>query len=540
MAVEERVLNISFLDDATTSPKADIFFGPEKGQEGGGEIIGLVVNTMSSFVLINIKNQGLFAYSMSGQLLWSVGPVISQFNYSIGCRKGIPDCYFTSVPVIDHCQASIYISNNVGEIYSVSLHSPHFNWIHDLSSFDKDFSLISGNNGLLYVILPIKALVLALDVSMGNLLWQKSVGPLSAAEGAAMVDSNGWISLGSLDGFLYSISPNGVVKKFSKESELNNVIQVSPFLDCSGYAVYICQTEMEGKVSQVIGEYNYISALKPKGVVFTLLVPATGAVYWSESYPDQFPLLLSQSDLQHFVLDEGILLAFIAASSNERTIMLFLVFESIVLVILAGLVRFCCIFWGKKKLQDQDLGDFLEKRRSLQLKKKAFDRTITELQQKAAEEAVANNVIEEMGDLIRERNVIERKLSTTYSLGRDGHGLQSKPILPVCDGKTRSYSFQSVKKESVTIFHTLSDTSSEESSSERDYKSKAKEPVQAEDSSSDDGDWVRDSPNSSGPVASSSKEVIELCDDGEEVQSTETSGRRSIWLKRRRALSSTD
>ncbi|KDP24373.1 hypothetical protein JCGZ_25669 [Jatropha curcas] len=288
----------------------------------------------------------------------------------------------------------------------------------------------------------------------------------------------GWISLGSLDGFLYSISPNGVVKKFSKESELNNVIQVSPLLDCSGYAVYICQTEMEGKVSQVIGEYNYISALKPKGVVFTLLVPATGAVYWSESYPDYVRM--------------------------KSCLVLLLI------------------------------------QRSLQLKKKAFDRTITELQQKAAEEAVANNVIEEMGDLIRERNVIERKLSTTYSLGRDSHGLQSKPILPVCDGKTRSYSFQSVKKESATIFHTLSDTSSEESSSERDYKFKAKEPVQAEDSSSDDGDWVRDSPNSSEPVASSSKEVIELCDDGEEVQSTETSGRRSIWLKRRRALSSTD
>jgi hypothetical protein len=42
--------------------------------------------------------------------------------------------------------------------------------------------------------------------------------------------------------------------------------------------------------------------------------------------------------------------------------MLFLLFESAALIILAGLVRFCCIFWRKKKLQGQDLGSFLEKR----------------------------------------------------------------------------------------------------------------------------------------------------------------------------------
>jgi hypothetical protein len=49
-------------------------------------------------------------------------------------------------------------------------------------------------------------------------------------------------------------------------------------------------------------------------------------------------------------------------SGNERAIMLFLLFESAALIILAGLVRFCCIFWRKKKLQGQGLGSFLEKR----------------------------------------------------------------------------------------------------------------------------------------------------------------------------------
>lgn len=193
--------------------------------------------------------------------------------------------------------------------------------------------------------------------------------------------------------------------------------------------------------------------------------------------------------------------------------MLFLLFESAVLAILAGLVRFCCIFWRKKKLQGQNLGSFLEKRRSLQLKKKVFDRTITALEQKAAEEAVANEVLEKLGDMVREREGIERKLSTTYSLGRDRAGSQSRSLLPLYDGKTRSYSFQSAKKESVTIFHTLSDTSSGESSSEKETNGgfheeesagKAKTPIEAE-SSSNDGICETDYQSSPSETTSSSR-----------------------------------
>lgn len=95
----------------------------------------------------------------------------------------------------------------------------------------------------------------------------------------------GWVSIGSLDGFLYSFSPNGVLKKFSKAVAADSVIQVSPVLDCSGYAVYISQTDMEGKISRTIGDYTYVSAMKPRNVVFTLFVPATGSIYWSKRYP---------------------------------------------------------------------------------------------------------------------------------------------------------------------------------------------------------------------------------------------------------------
>lgn len=260
------------------------------------------------------------------------------------------------------------------------------------------------------------------------------------------------------------------------------------------------------------------------------------------------------------------------------------------LVILAGLVRFCCIFWTKKKLQDQGLGSFLEQRvrsitpfyplltssmllccvdlfysyqRSLQLKKKEFDRTITQLEKKAANEAVAHEVIEEIGDLVRERESISRKLSTTYSLGRDGKGLRSESLLPVYDAKSRSYSFQSARKESVTIFHTLSNASSGESSKEKDSdrdfheenqssaKGKGKAPVETESSSDDI--FEKGYHRSSSEPTSSSKGYAnpffmeqelteeELNDEGKVVESATGSGRtRSMWLKRRKTLSSTN
>ncbi|KAL4272593.1 hypothetical protein GQ457_13G028130 [Hibiscus cannabinus] len=247
-------------------------------------------------------------------------------------------------------------------------------------------------------------------------------------------------------------------------------------------------------------------------------------------------------------------------TGNRSSIYIFLLLESILLVVLAAVVRFCCVFWRKKKLQDQDLGRFLEKRRSLQLKKKAFDRTITELEQKATEEAVANEAtMEELGELVRERQGIERKLSTTYSLGRDETVSNPNSVLPLYSGRTRSYSFQRARKESVTIFHTLSKTSSEESSSERDSVSnseveeelvvKAKGEAAIEDESSSDDEQLgrryRRSP--SEPVSSSKWYMDSLFvqqETGEEnfhgagevVRSMPSSS--SLWLKRRTFSSS--
>ncbi|GLT41181.1 hypothetical protein SLA2020_152650 [Shorea laevis] len=585
LIAENRLLKINFQNMGASGPVMELFFGPAHSQQTLDEIVGVAVSTLSSSVFINIKSRGLFAYTTHKQLLWSAGPVLNQYGYQQGCRKDVKDCYFASSPVIDQCEASIYISNTKGELYSLSVRSPYFKWILDLSSFDNVFTVTPGNNGRLYITLPVKSMILAVDVSSGNVLWQASIGPLSSTNFEPVIDSHGWISIGSLDGFLYSFSPTGILKKFPRATTLESVIQVSPFVDCSGYAVYICQTEMEGKTSHTIGDYTYISALKPISTVFTLMVPATGKTYWSQGHTGQFSSLLSESYLQNFVVDEGILLAFITASKTgnplpcrstgqklasscsqgtppkdlssytgrEREIILFLLFESLLLVVLAALVRFCCIFWRKKELKDQQLGSFLEKRRSLQVRKKAFDRTITELKQKAAEEAMANEVIEEIGSLVKERQGIERKLSTTYSLGRDGTSSKTKSHLPLYNARTRSYSFQGPKRESVTIFHGLSDTSSVKSSSDQgEFSSDSEEEEQVsaanargkakmetdigEESSSDDELLVRDYKRSPLQQASTSKRFMSslYVEQGprEVVESMPTSS-RNIWLKRR-------
>lgn len=215
--------------------------------------------------------RNFFAFESNGTIAWSV-----HLNFT--CNAGM-------APV--HGGRGT-IANTAGELYSISVRTPHFRWIQDFSTFDKILIVTSGNNGRLFVTIPVSALVFALDVFTGYVFWQSSVGPLSTSDCDPVVDSNGWISIGSLDGFLYSISPTGEVNKFPRAGNSDFVIQHSPLLDCSGYAVYVAQTEMDGKVTRTIGDYTYISALKPRKAVFTMLAPVTGSIYWSESYPGSY------------------------------------------------------------------------------------------------------------------------------------------------------------------------------------------------------------------------------------------------------------
>lgn len=110
MLAENRILKINLLNIGTSQPAAEVFLGLQPDKEGNGEIIGLSVSTLVSSIFINLKGRGLFAYMTLGKMLWSAAPVIDQFGYRQGCRKNVTDCFFSSVPVIDQCEASIYVS----------------------------------------------------------------------------------------------------------------------------------------------------------------------------------------------------------------------------------------------------------------------------------------------------------------------------------------------------------------------------------------------------------------------------------------------
>lgn len=118
LVAENRVLKINPPNIGTTEPAVEVFFSPEPGLEVSGEIIGLSVSTSSSSVFINVKKRGLFAYSLvDGHLLWTAGPVLYRFGYRQGCKQNVRDCYFTSVPVIDRCEASIYVRSHISVLF---------------------------------------------------------------------------------------------------------------------------------------------------------------------------------------------------------------------------------------------------------------------------------------------------------------------------------------------------------------------------------------------------------------------------------------
>lgn len=112
LVAENRVLKVDLLKIGTSESATQVFFGTGAGEEGTGEIAGIAVSTSSSSVYINVKCRALFAFMTHGQLLWSAGPVLDQLGFRQGCTKSDADCSFTSVPVIDQCEGSIYVSTS--------------------------------------------------------------------------------------------------------------------------------------------------------------------------------------------------------------------------------------------------------------------------------------------------------------------------------------------------------------------------------------------------------------------------------------------
>ncbi|RLN25346.1 protein GAMETE EXPRESSED 3 [Panicum miliaceum] len=473
LVAEDRVIKVTPPNVRAAKPASEVFFSYNATPGRSEEIVGLSVTGSYSSLFLTIRNLGLFEFSLEGELQWSLGPVLDWFGYRIGCKGNISGCYFDSAPVLDHSAGALYILNTEGQLYSFNFQSRALRWIQDLTSLDKVMTLAPGSSRCLYIVFPRKSIVVGLDVSTGNISWQKSIGPLSNEKSFPIVDNNGWMSIGSLDGILYSISPDGDVRKLFEETALDSAIPVDPVLDCSGFSMYVSKTVVEGKSIWTTGEYTSVSVMKPSRILVTLLDPANGTIHWTGEYPGKLSSLMSSGDLNDFAVDETLLLTLLSASRfgnatqcDTRSMLLLL---SITFIFHYKMVLTSLLCKDKQLLGIAGkIKPSLRKliQRSLQSKKRSLGKMISELEQQAAEDATSNEALGLLGEMVKAKEGVERKLYASYSLGRDRLGLkQGSSILPLYHGKYKSHSFHSSPDESVHVFNIPSDTSTSEDGS---------------------------------------------------------------------------
>lgn len=162
--------------------------------------------------------------------------------------------------------------------------------------------------------------------------------------------------------------------------------------------------------------------------------------------------------------------------------------------------------------------------RLLHRKRREIDRTITRLRN---ESTADESSVDKINDLVQERENVKRKLSSTYSLGRDIDASKSKDhVLPLYGGGSRSFSFRNRENESITIFETHRH---ETSSSEDSYRDQHYD--------DDDDDGVADDEIDEGDLRRKQKGKFLAHSEGSSSDDYETCGiassRRSTYLKKR-------
>ena len=173
--------------------------------------------------------------------------------------------------------------------------------------------------------------------------------------------------------------------------------------------------------------------------------------------------------------------------------------------------------------------------------------------------------------MVKAKDGVERKLYTSYSLGRDVLGLrQGSSILPLHNGKHKSHSFHGAQRESITVFNTLSESSTSEDRTSSSYSSdsgscssgsrfeemeldtrskSAEEAGLSEDIAKEAQDKLPVEVASSyqafmNPLyvqgESSSKSPLQREEFPMETMRHDLAPTKRMWLKRRRSLSSTN
>lgn len=107
-------------------------------------------------------------------------------------------------------------------------------------------------------------------------------------------DSSGFVSIGSLDGFLYVISPDGafINKYLADDNSARVSIQVSPVLDCSKEALFVAQTKVQAKtILEKTDGTKALSFTQYLGMNLYMIVPSSGQILWNTEYPGMHSLV---------------------------------------------------------------------------------------------------------------------------------------------------------------------------------------------------------------------------------------------------------
>ncbi|EFJ13712.1 hypothetical protein SELMODRAFT_424391 [Selaginella moellendorffii] len=286
---------------------------------GSKPVTGLAASQTDAAIMFYVNSGvgGLYAVTIEGTPRWSLGGIVnssdwqqSSFDFSDFCSSNSSVCYFHYSPAVDMCDGSLYIAHSNGWLYAISGWQPFIRWRYNfgLNREASEAGITTGNNGLVYAAVVAQEMVYAFDAQTGDVFWRVKVGPLSVLTCFPRVDLTGWVFIGSVDGCLYAISPNGQeVKKYLELESKSSIIQAPPYLECNGGALYVAQVQVTSKYISY-GARTLVSYTDALSVFVSQIDPFTGTLYRRQNF---LPDLSTKGGC---TFDSSLILALVAAS----------------------------------------------------------------------------------------------------------------------------------------------------------------------------------------------------------------------------------
>ncbi|KAH7282984.1 hypothetical protein KP509_35G054900 [Ceratopteris richardii] len=434
VAADRTVVVITPPSSTATNASAADFFStvPTESLKAIGNfssVTGLAVTLWSSVLYVN-TGTGLHAFMFDGTPLWST---IVQFNnsamtspQSMGpCAYNTTNCTLLPYLAVDQCDGSIYVARKDGWLFSYSTWQPFMRWRYALSvDVPLSVKIMAGNNGRIYAAIAEYDTVYALSSSLGTLVWQVKVGPLSEASCIPTVDLLGFVSVGSLDGFIYVISPDGIlVDKYLAADSLSLVsILVAPILDCSKQAIYVSQTKVQSKIiTKEADGTKGLGITEFLGMNIYLFRPSSGQVLWHTLYPDLSTKSFCDTDWNVYNKSCSQFLFTVSKMQhpgNNKALLVLVVTVMVVFFLLSllSILMYCC--WKRKlTIHGQRLCQLWKQERFqhpqglLLRRRKIYQQNIEQLQEELETKPRSSKILDQLRVSLEGLQYIERYLA---------------------------------------------------------------------------------------------------------------------------------